>query len=129
MNRYTPSFSLVIGRVSLIDHGLGSAIPFDILRRQPPANPPLHSPTLCEPNLDRRVPLGFDVHVFSLWGAAVRLFQTLKGRNIAPMSIMEWRWVPNTPLGEEVRKFMDNEDVPLSCPNLPLPDNVFWTGW
>jgi hypothetical protein len=108
------------GRVSLLGHSLGSAICFDILCRQPLSNPSqLHvSTTPRELNLDPRVALQFDVQAFFAVGSPVGLFQMLKGRNIAPRSVMERRLVVNTPLGEEVKEFMENGEVPVSCPKV-----------
>lgn len=106
------------GRVSLLGHSLGSAICFDILCRQPLSNPPPSACTPRELNLDPAVALGFDVHAFFAVGSPVGLFQMLKGRNIAPRSVMERRLVVNTPLGEEVREFMESGEVPVSCPKV-----------
>jgi DDHD domain len=114
-----PNFS---GRVSLLGHSLGSAICFDILCRQPLSRSPPPGITLEQLNLDPRVELEFGVHAFFATGSPVGLFQMLKGRNIAPRSVMERRLVVNTPLGEEVREFLESGEVPVSCPKVPTPD-------
>jgi DDHD domain len=114
-----PTFT---GRVSLLGHSLGSAICFDILCRQPLSRPPPPGITLEQLNLDPRVELEFGVHAFFATGSPVGLFQMLKGRNIAPRSVMERRLVVNTPLGDEVREFLESGEVPVSCPKVPTPD-------
>ena len=113
-----PTFS---GRVSLLGHSLGSAICFDILCRQPLDS---QTPVPKEFNLDPRLQLEFDVHGFFCVGSPVGLFQMLKGRNIAARSVMERKWVVNTPLGEEFRELVESGEVPVSCPKVC----VLWDG-
>ena len=110
-----PAFT---GRVSLMGHSLGSAICFDILCRQPLSSSTLSVSSTRQLNLDPRVALQFDVHAFFAVGSPVGLFQMLKGRNIAPRSVMEQRLVVNTPLAEEIAEFMETGEVPVSCPKV-----------
>ena len=107
-----PTFN---GRVSLIGHSLGSVICFDILCRQPLDR---NIPVPKEFNLDPRLKLPFDVHGFFAVGSPIGLFQMLKGRNIAPRSVMERKVIVNTPLGEEFKGLGDNGDVSVSCPKV-----------
>ena len=110
-----PAFT---GRVSLMGHSLGSAICFDILCRQPFSPSTISSSSVRQLNLDPRVALQFDVHASFAVGSPVGLFQMLKGRNIAPRSVMERRPVVTTPLGEEVAEFIETGEVPVSCPKV-----------
>ena len=110
-----PAFT---GRVSLMGHSLGSAICFDILCRQPLSPSTFSTSNARQLNLDPRVALQFDVHSFFAVGSPVGLFQLLKGRNIAPRSVMERRLFANTPLGEEVAEFLEPGQVPVSCPKV-----------
>ena len=103
------------GRVSLLGHSLGSAICFDILCRQPLDS---NVPVPKEFNLDPRLALDFDVHAFFAIGSPVGLFQLLRGRNIAPRSVMAKRLIVNTPLGEEYKDLAEGEAVPVSCPKV-----------
>ena len=109
-----PTFN---GRVSFVGHSLGSAICFDILCRQP-LNPNIPIPK--EFNFDPRLALDFDVHGFFAVGSPVGLFQMLRGRNIAARSVMEKKFIVNTPLGEEFRELGGNGEVPISCPKVCL---------
>ena len=112
-----PTFN---GRVSLVGHSLGSAICFDILCRQP-LDGKMFVPK--EFNLDPRLALDFDVNAFFAIGSPIGLFQMLKGRNIAPRSVMEKKYVVNTPLGEEYKELVNNGEVPVSCPKVPSFSN------
>lgn len=112
-----PTFN---GRVSLVGHSLGSAICFDILCRQP-LDRRISVPK--EFNLDARLALDFGVNAFFAIGSPIGLFQMLKGRNIAARSVMEKKYVVNTPLGEEYKELVDSGEVPVSCPKVPSFSN------
>lgn len=103
------------GRVSLLGHSLGSAICFDILCRQPLDK---NQPVPKEFNLDPRLALEFGVHGFFAIGSPVGLFQLLKGRNIASRSVMEKKYMVNTPLGEEFKELSESVDTPVSYPKV-----------
>jgi DDHD domain len=106
------------GTVSLVGHSLGSAICFDILCRQPL---PTDIPFSKDFHFDPRLKLDFECHAFFAFGSPIGLFQMLKGRTIASRGRVEGGRLVNTPLGDEMREFMESQETDVSCPKVAPP--------
>ncbi|KAK7205385.1 DDHD domain-containing protein [Myxozyma melibiosi] len=84
--KWNPTFN---GRISIAGHSLGSAIAFDVLCRQPDI---ISSTAAAGKSGSRRseakLALEFEVDSFFGLGSPVGLFQMLKGKSIAPRSVI-----------------------------------------